>query len=129
MDALVCSQELLYAFCVPRVRTSRVFVDVLVFSLNAIGLYIVLDSLKLSHFSPMPIDVIYRLVDCVATPLYGCELWDVNSRELKRIDIIWRKSVRKVCRLCPLTHSNILPFIVNDTGLSRVIIQKVVGFM
>lgn len=81
-----------------------------------------------SSFSFIPYDIKYTLCQILCQTLYGCEIWRINDFILDKIDLSWRKSIRKLCQLPYRTHSRYLPFLVDHGGLQQIVFSRIIGF-
>lgn len=79
-------------------------------------------------FKYLPYDLKYKLCKLLGHSLYGCEVWKIDDRMLEKIDVTWRKCVRKIIVLPGRCHSRYLSFIVNDLGLQQVVYNRVIKF-
>jgi hypothetical protein len=80
-------------------------------------------------FRYLPFDIKYKLVKSIATSMYGCELWHANTKCIKRIDIVWRKSIRKILNISSRTHCKFIPYLVNNNGLLELVISRKINFL
>ena len=80
-------------------------------------------------FKRLPFDVKYELSCKLARHLYGGILVKLNSVTMDRIDIIWRKSVRRLMKLPFRSHSIYLPLIAGDCGVFQCLILGQIGFL
>ena len=40
--------------------------------------------------------------------LYGCELWNISSKNTEEMHTAWRIAMRKIWKLHPRTHNNLI---------------------
>ena len=53
--------------------------------------------------------------------MYGCELWNLNSSDLQKFYIAWRKVKRRIWKLPSTTHNSIIH---NITSNIHIILEK-----
>ena len=46
--------------------------------------------------------------------MYGCELWNLNNKYVEKYKVAWRQVKRRIWRLPPTSHNNIVHGISND---------------
>jgi len=49
--------------------------------------------------------------------MYGCELWNLNSRHIETFKIAWRQIKRRIWRLPPMSHNKIIHKLTNDIDI------------
>lgn len=82
-----------------------------------------------SQFKHCSIDVKYRLFNTFCVNLYGTSLWDFTDAKTNKYFVAWRKCVRKLCGLSPMTHSDLLPLILDDLPINVRIHQQFLLFI
>ena len=65
-------------------------------------------------FSHVTSDVKYNLFKSYCMSLYGCPLWDLDSKDIGLFYVAWRKCIRRIFRLHPMTHSKLLHLICQN---------------
>ena len=53
--------------------------------------------------------------------MYGCELWQLNSSDVQKFYIAWRKVKRRIWKLPSTTHNSIIH---NITSNIHIILEK-----
>ena len=53
--------------------------------------------------------------------MYGCELWNLNSSDVQKFYIAWRKVKRRIWKLPSTTHNSIIH---NITSNIHIILEK-----
>ena len=53
--------------------------------------------------------------------MYGCELWKLNSSDVQKFYIAWRKVKRRIWKLLSTTHNSIIH---NITSNIHIILEK-----
>ena len=71
----------------------------------------------------------YYLFNSYCMSLYGCQLWDIDSKYIELFYIAWRKSIRRIFRLHPRTHSKLLPLICKCMNINELLCARLNGFM
>ena len=66
----------------------------------------------ISDFSMLDCFSLHKLHTTYCTNLYGCEIWNYNSRYISEMFIAWRKMMRKLFNLPNRTHNYIVCGIV-----------------
>ena len=61
--------------------------------------------------------------------LYGSVLWDISGRSVNSFYVAWRKAVRKLLSLPPMTHCSLLPLIIDSASIEYVIQSRFLTFM
>ena len=83
----------------------------------------------LSLFNYANSDVLYEIFKSQCLSLYGCQLLNFDMDIMKELSVIWRKCVRRIWRLSPLTHSSLLPEICNDIDIFTQICKRFLKFI
>jgi len=81
-----------------------------------------------THFKWLPTDVMYHIFKTYCMPLYGSQLWDLNSSAINKFYVAWRKSIRYVLNLPRTTHCSLLPLICNDISISNQMSCRFLNF-
>ena len=68
----------------------------------------------MSKFGHCQSTTLYRLFKTYCMSAYGSSLWNFDHSSVDRYFCAWRKCIRRIFRLSPMTHSNLLPGICND---------------
>lgn len=95
---------------------------------NVLSNYAVKVNSICSTFQNLPFDVTVKLCWSICYCLYGCELWKLSKASLDLINVVWRKSMRKLLDIPYRTHCVYIPFLVENLGLEGVVCQRAVGF-
>lgn len=82
-----------------------------------------------SQFKHCSLDVKYKLFNTFCVNLYGTSLWDFTDPKIEKFFVAWRKCVRKLCQVPPMTHSDYLPFIIDDTPINVRIHKQYLRFI
>ena len=67
-----------------------------------------------SDFKLLPCYIKSKLFGTFCIHAYGCQLWNVEYKEVHHLYVPWRKAVRKLRRLPFTTHCNLLHTINNS---------------
>ncbi len=65
----------------------------------------------------------------ICMSLYGCQLWDIDSKYIELFYTAWCKSIRRIFRLHPRTHSKLLPLICKCMNINELLCARLNGFM
>jgi hypothetical protein len=86
-------------------------------------------NLLLSQFGSVNENIRYSLFKTYCMPLYGCQLWDMSSRSMNLLFTAWRKCVRRIWKVHPMTHCNLLHLICNDLPVEQQIHKRFLKFL
>ena len=92
---------------------------------KAIGDMYYRTNLLLARFHTCSSSTLSFLFRSYCTSFYGSPLWPLDDASLGRLSIAWRRSLKRVWRVSPLTHSVLIPLINNCTPLK---IQLLIRF-
>ena len=81
-----------------------------------------------SNFSCLSLDCKVRLFKAHCMHLYGCELWDLSDRNLKRLEITRKKCIKSFLNLDIRTRSKLLPSIINGKNVIQEIYGRQLNF-
>ena len=81
------------------------------------------------HFSKAFPDIRYKLFKTFCVSLYGCQLWDLSSKEVQSFYTSWRKAVRYIWRIPHRTHNRLLPLICGDPPVETQIHRRFINFI
>jgi hypothetical protein len=74
-------------------------------------------------------NVLYYLFKTYCMSLYGCQLWDVSSKDINNFYIAWRKSIRMLFKLPFQTHCNLLHEICCDVPIDFQVHKRIIQFI
>ena len=60
--------------------------------------------------------------------LYGCPLWNLQSKEIENIQVNWRKCARYVLGVPPRTHNMIIPSLMKSNDILTIIQNRILNF-
>ena len=92
---------------------------------KAIGDMYYRTNLLLARFHTCSSSTLSFLFRSYCTSFYGSPLWPLDDASLGRLSIAWRRSLKRVWRVSPLTHSVLIPLINNCAPLK---IQLLIRF-
>ena len=78
-------------------------------------------------FKCLSYTVKYELSLLLARSLFGCELVKISDSAVDKINVVWRKSTRKMLNIAYRSHSTYIPLLVDDFGLLESILCKIAG--
>ena len=82
-----------------------------------------------SVFKGVQFDVKYQLFKAFCMPLFGSVLWDFSNADLMLFYSRWRVCVKKLLKISPLCHCNLLQWIVNDIPVDMQLYNKFIKFL
>lgn len=86
-------------------------------------------NLLMSRFSFCSTFIRYKLFNTHCMSLYGSNLWDITSKHFEMFNTAWRKCVRRVLGLHPMTHRVLIPMICNDFNADDKITMRFCNFI
>ena len=66
--------------------------------------------------------------------MYGCELWNLNEKDVNQFRVAWRKIKGRIWQIFPRTHNNMVRNITNnidaiiDRRMARFIYNSIINF-
>ena len=79
-------------------------------------------------FKNLPFDIRLKMSTCFAGSLYGAELVKLSEFFLTRLDVTWRKGVRKTISIPYRSCSKVLPVLTGNFGLRESLFYKCLNF-
>ena len=61
--------------------------------------------------------------------LYGCQLWNLESRGVSSMEICWRKCCRSILGLAPRTHNVLIPHLIESNPIRNIIERRIISFI
>lgn len=86
-------------------------------------------NVLLSRFHYCHTETKVRLFQTYCLSLYGCILWDLSNRSMDRFYTAWRKAVRRVVSVHPMTHCALLPLIIDTPSIDITIHRRLLNFI
>ena len=86
-------------------------------------------NVTLAHFKFAHSDTLHTLFKAFCMALYGCQLWDYSSKEVNYFYKTWRKCVRRVWRLPPRTHNELLHLICGEVRVEQQLHRRLAKFL
>jgi hypothetical protein len=96
---------------------------------NTLNDFYVKVNMVLSHFGHAASHIRYQLFKSYCMSLYGCQLWDLQSKTMNKFYVAWRKSVRRILGVPPLTHCNLLHCIAEDNAIQHQLYVRFIKFI
>ena len=96
---------------------------------DAVSDFYVRVDMVMSHFSQVASHVRYKLFKTYCMSLYGCQLWDFQSKVTNKFYVAWRKSVRRILGVPYTTHCNRLHYIAEDKDLKVQLHSRFIPFI
>jgi hypothetical protein len=85
-------------------------------------------NILMADFSSISSNVLIKLFLHYCTSLYGINLCDVTSKLFHRIEVAWRKSIRRVLRISPMAHCNLTYALSGQLPLKLLVLKRIFGF-
>ena len=86
-------------------------------------------NVLLSRFCYCHTDTKIRLFQMYCLSLYGCSLWDLSHRSMDKFYTTWRKAVRRVVNVHPMTHCALIPLIIDTPSIDITIQCRLLNFI
>ena len=80
-------------------------------------------------FSRACVNVRYRLFKTYFMDLYGCNFWNLAESDVLSFFTLWRKCIRKLLYLSPMTHSRFLPLLCDDIPVELQLFRRFNKFL
>ena len=77
-----------------------------------------------SDFKLLPCYIKSKLFTTFSIDAYGCQLWNLGSKEVHHFYVAWRKAVRILWRLPYTTHCNLLHTINNSLLIEISLVKR-----
>ena len=84
-------------------------------------------NLLISQFRPCNSETLDRLHMTYCMHMYGCELWNLNEKDVNQFKVAWRKIKRRIWKIPPRTHNNLVCNITNN--IDAMIDKRMVRFI
>lgn len=86
-------------------------------------------NVLLSKFHFCKIETKIRLFNTYCMSLYGCVIWDFDDRSIETFYVAWRKAVRRVLGLHPMTHCRLLSNIMGCPPIEVTLKRRFLNFL
>ena len=96
---------------------------------NTVNDFYVKVNMVLSHFAHAAPHIRYNLFKTYCMSLYGCQLWDLQSKATDKFYVAWRKSTRRILGVPPHTHCNLLHRIADDKSIKLQLYGRLINFI
>ena len=83
----------------------------------------------MADFSQIHLHIKCHLFKLYCCSYYGAPLWCLQSNMVSRLCVAWRKASRKIWRLSPRTHCDILPLLSDCVPLDISLKQRFMKFI
>ena len=84
-------------------------------------------NLLISQFRPCNSETLDRLHMTYCMYICGCELWNLNEKDVNQFIVAWRKIKRRIWKIPPMTHNNLVCNISNN--IDAIIDKRIVRFI
>ena len=68
------------------------------------------------------------LFNAYCTNYYGCPLWSFANKSFDKFRVAWRKCVRQIMKLSPLTRSALIPVLAHKPEVKVQVMQRFIQF-
>ena len=82
----------------------------------------------MKEFASQNMNTRIKLFNSHCLSLYGCPLWDLQSKNINTIEIAWRKCARYVLGVPSRTHNNLLPYLIKSNDILTTIHKRMINF-
>ena len=82
-------------------------------------------NLLISQFRHCNSETLDRLHMTYCMHMYGCELWNLNEKDITQFKVAWRKIKRRIWKILPRTHNNLVCNITDniDTTIDNRLVR------
>jgi hypothetical protein len=85
-------------------------------------------NLLMTQFKGCTEQLRYKLFKTFCMSLYGCQLWDLESKDINIFYTAWRKCIRRIYDIPTRTHCNLLNIICGDAPISQQLDKRFIKF-
>lgn len=82
-----------------------------------------------ASFKYTNVSVKYKLFKTYCKPLYGCQLWDLSSKDCQLFYTAWRKCIRGLFGISGRTHNHLLHYICKDLPVDGQMHKRFLRFI
>ena len=82
-----------------------------------------------NKFSVISSNVRGRLLQTYCCSWYGCQTWDLDSKQARQMNTEWNKAIRRTLKIPYTTHRQLLPLIVHGRSFADQHVARVYKFM
>lgn len=86
-------------------------------------------NVLISRFYYCDFDTKLKLFQSYCMSLYGSVLWDLSDNHIQRFYTSWRKAVRKLIGVHPMTHSALLNLIIETRPIEGVMESRILRYL
>ena len=81
------------------------------------------------EFKNINTDAKIQLFNSQCLSLYGSPLWNICSKNIKELEVAWRKSCRMILNLNPRTHNVLIPKLMGTNDIKTVVDERFINFI
>ena len=85
-------------------------------------------NILLARFGFCCSTILTNLFRTYCTSLYGSPLWPLDSNSLSRLNIAWKRCIKRIWKISPRCHSNLLPLVSKVPPLQDLLLSRFVTF-
>ena len=85
-------------------------------------------NIIINEFHCLTYDARAKIFNTQCLTLYGCELWNLQDRNLDKLYTEWRKCCRKIVKLHPRTHNDLIPGLMNSLPIDLMVKKRWLNF-
>ena len=86
-------------------------------------------NVLLRNFYYLDMDSKVKLFNSCCLSLYGCELWDLASKEMTKAAKIWRIWGRRILGVSDRTHNVLMPGLLKTPSIDEIIETRILCFL
>ena len=92
------------------------------------GLFVRSVNMLLADFGNIASKTLINLFRSYCTSLYGIILCNISCKQFSEFEILWRKCVRRIMKLHPRTHNDIVHLLSNNLPLYHLTLSWIMSF-
>ena len=97
--------------------------------MDGINKFVMYFNVIISLFPKAHVSVKYALFKAYGMSCYVCVLWRFSSKEMKFFYTQWRKCIRRLLNISPMTHCKYLPLLFEDFPIEVQIFKRFIKFI
>ena len=86
-------------------------------------------NLLIADLGSLSSNLLIKLFMSYRTSLYGVTLCDITAQSTTELEVMWRKCLRRVMRVHPRTHNDIVHLLSGNLPLHYIILMRILSFV